>query len=179
MFHYPKGSYLGVWSADKLNIPEDQLLTTVTKDELINAFNTMTAPIQSVVGAMSFLSFLIGLIVIYVVTSLIIEENKENISLLKIVGYRKKEVYSMVLNSSAIFVIIGYILGIPLILSFLGAMFKSLTKEMTISLPMTISYTFLIVGFVIIYLTYEILKALSKRKINRISMNEILKSRLE
>ena len=33
------------------------------------------------VGTMAFMSFIIGLIVIYVVTSMIIEENKENISL--------------------------------------------------------------------------------------------------
>jgi putative ABC transport system permease protein len=32
---------------------------------------------------------------------------------------------------------------------------------------------------VIIYATYEISKMLSKKKVNRISMNEVLKSRLE
>ena len=58
-------------------------------------------------------------------------------------------------------------------------MFKSLTKEMSISLPITISYSYLIIGFVIIYVTYELSKALSKKKVNRISMTEVLKSRLE
>jgi putative ABC transport system permease protein len=179
LFGYPKDSYMGLWSNEKLDLPEDQLLTVVTKADLINAFQTMTQPIQSVVGILSFMSFLIGLIVIYVVTSMIIEENKENISLMKILGYRKKEVYSLILNSSAFMVVAGYILGIPLILSFLGAMLKSLTKEMSVSLPVTVNYVFLILGFVIVYLTYEISKALSRKKLNRISMNEILKSRME
>ena len=179
MLNFPSGSYIGIWSTEKLDIPENRLLTTVSKDDIKNSFNAMTAPIQTTVGAMAFMSFLIGLIVIYVVTPMIIEENKENISLMKVLGYRKKEIYSLILNSSAFIIILGYILGVPILIVSLGAMFKSITKEMSISLPITISYSYLFVGFVIIYITYEISKALSKGKVNRISMNEVLKSRLE
>jgi putative ABC transport system permease protein len=179
MFGLPTGSYMGLWSDEKLNIPTDQLLGVVTKNEIQNAFTVMMEPIQSMIGVMAFMAFLIGLIVIYVVTSMMIEENKENISLMKILGYRKREVYSLILNSSSFSVILGYILGVPLLLASLNEMFRSLTKEMSISLPITISYSYLIAGFAIIYITYEVSKALSKKKINRISMNEILKSRLE
>jgi len=179
MMKYPSGSYMGLWSMSKLNIPESKLLTTVTKDDIKNAFKSMTTPIQTMLGTMAAMSFLIGLIVIYVVTTMIIEENKENISLMKVLGYRKKEVYSLILNSSAFLVILGYILGVPILLALLGNMFKSLTKEMSISLPITISYSYLIIGFVIIYVTYEVSKALSKKKVNKISMTEVLKSRLE
>ena len=179
MLNYPAGSYMGLWSTDKLNIPENKLLTTVTVTDMKNAFDSMTKPIQSYLGAIAFMAFIIGLIVIYVVTSLIIEENKENISLMKIFGYRKKEVYSMILNSSSFIVVLGYILGVPILLLSLSALFKSVTKDMSIALPITISYGYLIIGFVIVYLTYELSKALSKKKVNRISMTEALKSRLE
>lgn len=179
MLNYTATSYMGLWSMSKLNIPQNKLLTTVTKSDIKTAFSAITAPIQTMVGTMAFMSFIIGLIVIYVVTSMIIEENKENISLMKVLGYRKKEIYSMFLNSSTFLVILGYILGVPLLLALLGLMFKSLTKEMTISLPITISYSYVVIGFLIIYITYEVSKALSKKKINKISMAEVLKSRLE
>jgi len=179
MLNFPSGSYMGIWSTERLDIPENKLLTTVTKEDIKNAFKAMTAPIQTTVGTMALMSFLIGLIVIYVVTSMIIEENKENISLMKVLGYRKKEIYSMILNSSIFLIVLGYILGVPLLLVSLSGMFKSLTKEMSISLPITISYSYLVIGFVIIYITFEVSKALSKKKINRISMHEVLKSRLE
>lgn len=179
IFNYPTGSYMGLWSTEKLSLPENTLLTTVTKDEIKSAFDAMTAPIQTTVGAMAFLSFIIGLIVIYVVTSMIIEENKENISLMKVFGYRKKEVYSLILNSSTFLVILGYVVGVPLLLTSMNALFKSITEEMTISLPITISPSYLLIGFAIIYMTYEISKALSKKKVNRISMSEVLKSGLE
>jgi len=122
------------------------------------------------------MAFMIGLIVIYVVTSLIIEENKETISLLKIFGYRKKEVNSLILNSSSGIIVIGYLLGIPLILASMSMMFKSLTESVNLAMPVTISYPYIIVGFIIIYLTYTLAKALSRRKINQISMGEALQS---
>jgi len=179
MFDYPDGSYFGIWSKEKLDIPENELLAALSVNDLKNAFNTMTQPVQAIIGAMAFMSFIIGLIVIYVVTSMIIEENKENISLMKILGYRKKEVNSLIIDSSALLVIAGYILGIPLLLASLGTMLKSLTKEMSIALPLRIDLLYLLIGFAVIYLTYELSKALSRRKVNRVSMNEILKSRME
>ncbi|WP_097025622.1 ABC transporter permease [Clostridium peptidivorans] len=179
MLRFPSGSYTGLWSSERIDIPENKLLAAVTVDDMRNAFNTMTKPLQAVIGGIAFISFIIGLIVIYVVTSLTIEENKENISLMKVLGYRKKEIYSLILNSSSFIVVIGYILGVPLLLASLSAMFKSITKDMSVSFPVTINYIYVLVGFVIIYLTYELSKLLSRRKINRISMAEALKSRME
>lgn len=179
MLGLPADSYIGLWSTEKIDIPENKLLASITVDEMRGAFDAMTKPLQSVIGVIGFMSFVIGLLVIYVVTSLTIEENKENISLMKVLGYRKKEVYSLILNSSSFIVIIGYILGVPLLLMSLSAMFKSITKDLTVSFPITINYIYVIVGFAIIFLTYELSKLLSRRKINRISMAEALKSRME
>ncbi|MBV7272736.1 FtsX-like permease family protein [Clostridium sp. PL3] len=179
MLNFPKNSYMGLWSTERLDIPENKLLATVTVDDMRTAFNTMTKPLQAVIGGVAFMSFVIGLIVIYVVTSLTIEENKDNISLMKVLGYRNKEVYSLILNSSAYIVIIGYILGIPLLLASMHVLFNSITKDMSVSFPVTVNYIYVLIGFIIIYLTYELSKLLSRRKINRISMADTLKSRIE
>jgi putative ABC transport system permease protein len=179
MVGLPSGSYIGLWSTEKLSVPEDRLLTVVTVDDMKKAFDAMTMPLQAIIGGIAFMSFIIGLIVIYVVTSLTIEENKENISLMKVLGYRKKEVYSLILNSSNFIVVLGYALGIPLLITSLKAMFKSMTKDMSITFPVTIDYLYVAVGFAIIYLTFELSKFLNRRKVNRISMSEALKSRME
>lgn len=175
MLKFPDNSYMGLWSTDKLTIPENKLLAEVTVNDMKNAFNSLIQPLQAALGIMAFMAFLIGLLVIYVVTSLTIEENKENISLMKVLGYRKKEVYSLILNSSTFVVVLGYILGVPILLTSLNAMFKSVTKDMSFSMPIIINYFYVLLGFVIIYLTYELSKFLSRRKVNRISMAEALK----
>ena len=61
----------------------------------------------------------------------------------------------------------------------MSAMFKSLTESIDLALPVTISYPYIIVGFVVVYLTYELSKALSRKKIDRISMSEALKAGME
>ena len=175
MLGFPAGSYVGLWSKTKLNIPEKSLYSTRSIDETIKDFNASMQPLQATIGVIAFLSFIIGLIVIYVVTSLIIEENKGTISLMKVFGYRRKEVNSLILNSSSMIIVIGYIIGIPLIMASMSAMFKSLTESIKMTLPVTISYPYILVGFVVVYLTYEISKALSRKKIAKISMSEALK----
>lgn len=179
MLGFPPNSYIGLWSTEKINIPANNLLAVVTVDDMKKAFDTMTKPLQAIIGGVAFMSFIIGLIVIYVVTSLTIEENKENISLMKVLGYKKKEIYALILNSSSFIVLLGYILGVPILLGSLNALFKSMTKDMSISFPVTIDYIYVLIGFLIIYLTFELSKLLSRRKINRISMAEALKSRTE
>ncbi|GFZ33443.1 permease [Clostridium zeae] len=179
MLGYPKESYMGLMSKEALNIPKEKLLSTATLDEIKNAFDALTKPMQAYVGAISFMAFIIGLIVIYVVTSLIIEENKENISLMKVLGYRKKEVYSLILNSSSFIVVLGYLIGIPLLLASVNEMISSATKSMNLAMPIRINYIYVLIGFIVIYLTYEVSKSVSRRKVNRISMTEALKSRVE
>jgi putative ABC transport system permease protein len=175
----PAGSYMGVWSNAALDIPENQLYSARTIEDSVKDFGKSTEPIQVAVGTISFMSFIIGLIVIYVVTSLIIEENKGNISLMKVFGYRRKEVNSLILNSSSIMIVIGYIIGIPLILTTMRVFFKSLTKSVNLTLPVVISYPYIIIGFAVIWLMYELSKAMSKRKVDRIPMTEALKAGAE
>ena len=179
MLGFPAVSYVGLWSKVKLDIPEKLLYSSNMVDDLIKAFNASIQPLQATIGVIAFMSFIIGLIVIYVVTSLIIEENKRNISLMKVFGYRRKEVNSLILNSSGVVIVIGYIIGIPLILAYMSELFKSLTKSIKLTLPVTISYSYVLVGFVVVYLTYELSKALSRKKIDRISMSEALKTGMD
>ncbi|MCS4480529.1 hypothetical protein JQ035_11285 [Clostridium botulinum] len=53
---------------------------------------------------------------------------------------------------------------------------KRVEKGTNFSIPMNISIKYIIIGFVIIYLTYEISKIFSKRKILAISMVEFTKT---
>jgi putative ABC transport system permease protein len=179
MMGLPAGSYSGLWSGAALDIPEDRLYRAQSMEESRKAFAQSTETLQATIGVIAVMAFAIGLIVIYVVTSLIIEENRGNISLMKVMGYRKKEVNGLVLNSSVFVVIAGYILGIPLILASMSALFQSLAKSVKVSLPVSISLPYILIGFAVVYLTYWLSRALSRKKVDRISMAEALKAGTE
>ena len=179
MFGMPQGSYLGLWSTEQLNIPQDQLYSIKSIDESIAAVKESSGAIQTLITMYSVMAFIIGMIVIYLVTSMIIEENKSSISLLKIFGYRKKEVNSLILNSSTIFVVIGYMIGVPLLLASIGGLLQSLDKSVGLALPVKLDPLYIAIGFIVLIATYEFAKWVCRKKIARIPMNEALKAGTE
>lgn len=179
MIGVPEDAYIGIWTNTKQVIPQEELLSATNIEDAIDAYEVLLAPITSMIAVISVLAFIIGLIVIYVVTSMMIEENKMNISLMKVFGYKGKEVNSLILNSSTIIVLIGYLMAIPILLTTLKAFFNSLTESMHMTMPIMISIPFIILGFIIVMLIYELSKALTRRKIYKISMSEALKAGAE
>lgn len=178
-FGMPEGSYTGLSSNELVDIPENQPYSIVSIEDKVAAVREAMIPIASMVGFVSVMAFIIGMIIIYVVTSMIIEENKNTISLMKIFGYRKKEVNSLVLNSSAIVVVIGYIIGIPLSFAAMGGLMKGLESSVAFSMPLTIDPLYIGVGFVVVMLSYELSKLLCRKKVNAVSMSEALKAATE
>ena len=176
---YPENSYLQIDSADKLNIPPDKLISEASKQDIIDGYNTMLMPMKYMIGGIAVMAFIIGLIVIYVVTSLVIEENKANISMFKILGYKKKEIYSLVLSSNIILVILGYIISVPLIIMSVASFFNAMTVDMNITIPSKLNISSILISFVIIIITYEISKSLNKSKVMKISMADSLKEKRE
>lgn len=178
-FGLPEGSYLGLWSPGPLNIPQEQLYSKKNTDETLAALKESMATVETMVVTYSTVAFIIGLIVIYLVTSMIIEENKTSISLLKIFGYRKKEVNALILNSSTIVVVIGYAIGVPMILATIGSLLQSLDNSVGITLPVVINPLYIAVGFLVVLLAFEASKLLCRKKVSAISMSEALKAGTE
>lgn len=175
MMNYEKNSYVGVYSKGKLDIDENLIFKVESKKETEEAFKAMIQPMKYSLTIMAIFASIIALIVIYVVTSIIVEENKGNISMLKVLGYKKEEINSLILDTGKIPVIIGYLLSIPILKISMGELMKKVAEDTNFSIPMNISLKYTIIGFVIIYLTYEISKILSKRKILTISMTDFMK----
>ncbi|MCO7125522.1 FtsX-like permease family protein [Sporolactobacillus shoreicorticis] len=171
----PSGSHNGVWSDKKLSIASDQLANMISRKDTQNSFKAMLQPLQATIGSIALIAFLIGLIIVYVMTSLVIEENKETISMLKVFGYKQKEIYSLVLSSNTLLVILGYALAVPLIILSLGGLFRSFSESANLSFPIRLSTWSIIIGFVIILITYGISRYAGKRKIGRIPLSDILK----
>lgn len=176
---YPENSYLEVYSKKELNISEDKLLMKNEKEDLLNSFETMLEPLNYMIGIIGLFAFIIGLIVMYVVTSLLIEENKLNISLFKVLGYKKKEIYSLIFGSNTILIIIGYLLSIPILFTSLNKFFMIITEEMNVAIPIRINEKNVVIGFILIYITYLVSNALNKKRVNKIQMTDVLKSRAE
>lgn len=179
-FGFPEGSYNGAFSNVLLDIPENESFSLTSLEDKYAGVEEIWAPVKSLIGLIATIAFIIGVIVIYVVTSLVIEENTKTISLMKIFGYRKREVNALILNSSMIFVVVGYVIGIPLTMAAIDVLIRSMERSVGMMLPATrIGLPYILIGFVVVMLSYELSKLLCRKKVNAVSMNVVLKPGIE
>jgi putative ABC transport system permease protein len=169
--------YSGMFSMEKQDIEEKNIVSLSKRDELLEGVETMIKPIRGLLYLLSILSFIIGLLILYVVISMLIEENRSNISLFKVLGYHKKEISSLIINSTTILVLIGFVLSIPLIIQLSQMLLNAITETMSFYFYATLKPLSTLYGFVLIMLTFIISKAISKRKLNSVSMVDSLKAR--
>lgn len=172
------GSYIGVLSKNKLNIDEN-LLAGVHDFGELDALADLSLTMTTMVALITIVASLAGAIIIFLVTSLMIEESRSTISLMKVFGYRGKEVAKLILNSSAPVVFIGFWLGLPLMLAVGNTLYGYLGEMINFVMPMIVSPLYVLISFVVIFAVYEVTKWLCGRKLAKISMSEALKAGTE
>jgi putative ABC transport system permease protein len=174
-----ENSYIGLFSKIKLDIPNEKLSGTKSMSELPAAMDEFLGQTVSMVASMTIVSSVVALIIIYLVTSLIIEENRNTISLFKVFGYRRREIRSLILNSSTLVIVAGFLLGIPIAAASMGAVYGYIGKLINLILPAIVSPLYVAVSFAVIMLAYQLSKMLCAKSLETVSMNEALKTMTE
>jgi putative ABC transport system permease protein len=124
-------------------------------------------------------SSLMALLILYILFSLLIDENSRSIALLKILGYEAREIRTLMLRIFDAPFLLGFLAGIPLLFEFYGGMMEQSFQEINMTMPLHLSLANILSGFAILYLTYLLTRNLSGRKILRIAMTDVLKSMQE
>ncbi len=175
----PENAYLGVFSKKALPIPEDKILTKITKDDLIKAFEDSSETINQMFQMMGMISFFLSLTIIYVLSTLTIAENRKPLALFKILGYFERELSTIFLGFNNFSFVLGFLLGIPIYNRFVTYVFKELLKDYDFSIKMEVGLNVGLVVFVFLGLAFLISKFLGRRRIYKISPAVILKEQME
>ncbi|MDD3392878.1 MAG: ABC transporter permease [Bacilli bacterium] len=134
----------------------------------IEIFNTV---IYVIIGFAS----LMALIIIAVIANIIVEENKKTISLMKVMGYKNKEISNIVLNIYTPFVVIFYLLSIPIMIEILKAIISMITDDINMAIPIAISPFMAGMGLVGIMAAYYVAIAISRKALNKVPLAVALK----
>ena len=121
-----------------------------------------------------FASFM-ALIIIAVIANIVVEENRRTISLMKVMGYKNKQISSIVLNIYTPFVVVAYLLSIPVMIAVLKSIVKSLVGDMGMAIPIAMSPLMAIVGLVGLVIAYYVAISLSRRVLNNVPLAIALK----
>ena len=175
----PEDSYIGLFSTKELDIPDEKLSGTKSMSQLPEAMDEFMGQMISMVALMTIVSSVVALIILYLVTSLAIEENRNTISLFKVFGYRRGEIRSLILNSSTFVVVTGFLIGIPAAVASMGSLYGYLGNLINLVLPPIVSPIYVIISFAAIMLTYQLSKWMCAKNIDTVSMSEALKAGTE
>ncbi|GGM38157.1 permease [Paraliobacillus quinghaiensis] len=171
---YPKRSYTSLYSKESLKIDPEALLTTTTTESTIDGYNQLIKPLQYMVIGIAIGAGIIGILIIYILVSLLIEENSYKISLMKVIGYDDKSIRRLMIDFNSWFVILGFLIGIPVTLWSMSAFLTSITTEMNLTIPVQLDWLNVVISFIVILVAYFISILLNQRKLNNVSMHEAI-----
>ena len=100
-------------SESPITIDSDDLVKTITKQSLADQINEVKVNMERLVGVINLFAILICEVVVYMMVNVLISESTASVSMLKVLGYRNKEINKMVLN------VYHFLVPIALVLSFL------------------------------------------------------------
>lgn len=175
----PKDCYNIVMSDKELDYDEDELSKTITKTSLAKQIDEVKANMEKMVGVLNIFAVLICVIAVYMMVNVLMTESASSVSMLKVLGYREREINSMVLNVYHLLVPIAMV--ISLLLGFFGT---KLVFEKNVSVYKTYLATLIypssVVKFVLLILvSYAVSLLLLRGKVKKISMVESLKDNRE
>jgi len=179
---WEQGAYNAIMATEplalSLDLSDGAVFKTKSAETIAVAMEKYTTLMRLFVYGICAIAFALGIIILYIIASISIDESKEQISLMKVFGYKGNEIGAMMLNSSRIFVVLGYLIGVPMGFYMAKLLFMIL-EYLDISMTATIKPLYILISFVVIMLTFEVSKKLCTRKIGKVSLSEMMKTQEE
>jgi putative ABC transport system permease protein len=154
--------------------PDEDFAAVISKEGLIDQNESLEGYMYLMTNIMVGGSGIIAASILFVLTSFTVEKNYYAISLLKVMGYNRREVNGMILNSYFVYALLSYLISIPIALLILRLIVVFFAGYGVI-LPLRFEPVSLVITLGILLLIFFISTYLSRRKINRIPLQEVLK----
>lgn len=106
--------YNVVFSDHALSIPSGRLAATTTREDVKKAAGIFSDQMQGMIYTIGGVSIVIFVIVLYLMMKVMIDRSSFHIALIKIFGFRNREVRKMYLDANFYVVVLGALLSIPL-----------------------------------------------------------------
>lgn len=168
-----------IMSDEELEIPDDKIIQTIKKTDAKEQFQNMSDQMNVMVYFLIGIGAIICIASIYVAANMLVSENRSNISMLKVLGYKDKQINQIVLNVNHILLPIGFLVSIPLVfastnwfLVFLAEFIGALPKAYIA--PQSFLYT-----AILVCCSYFGSLFLLRRKVSKVDMVESLKGNRE
>lgn len=169
-----RGVYNGLWSNQR-PATETGISYVFSISDLARNIEVGMEMIRVSLSIMLVISIILGCIIMILITNFIIDDNQKQISILKVMGYSEKEISKMVLTVYFPFVILAYLISVPITRSAIDFVMNQIAAQLPMAIPTDFTFIQAIGGLSVILITYFIAMKCSKFQLDKISLHEVLK----
>lgn len=178
LFGEPDDYYNVVFSDHDLEIESGRLYSTITKMDVEKAAGIFVNQMQGMIITLGMVSVIIFAIVLYLMMKVMIDRSAFSISLIKIFGYRDKELKKMYLDGNFYVIAIGALLSVPLGKMIMDAIYEpAFTPNVACGVDKSFSVWIYLGIFALVFILYFIINHLLVRRIRKMIPAEVLKNR--
>ncbi len=169
--------YNCVLSDEPLDIDEGRLYGTTTKTDIERSAAVFTELMMSMIVMLIVIAIIIFFAVMFLMLNVMVERASFGISLVKVFGYKTRDVKRLYLNGNALLIAIGALIEIPLSKLIIDKVFPlfipNVTSGINLVFPLYI-YPIIFAGTMAVY---YVITAILVRKLGKITPAEVLKNR--
>ncbi len=169
--------YNVVFADHELDIDSGRLYAVTSKEEISKSSDVFVTKLKPMIYMMVVVSALIFCVVMYLMMKVMIDRSAFSISLIKIFGYRKKEIKKLYLNGNFYVVAVGAAICIPLSKKLMDLMYPVLISNVSCGMNLTFGWKLYLGIYLAVILMYVIINQLLVRRLNQVLPAEVLKNR--
>lgn len=160
-----------------LDIDSGRLYAVSSKEEVQKSADVFVELMWPMTIMLSAVSALIFLVVMYLMLKVMVDRSASSISMLKVFGYRKKEIRKLYLNGNLAVVAVSALVSIPVSKAVMDALYPYLVSNVAANLNLTFSWWMYAGLFAAIIVLYFLSMPILMRRVNKILPAEVLKNR--
>lgn len=158
------------------DIEEEDIATVITERDITKMCDQLDHSMGSYMEYFQVLCVLLSAVLIYLLTKIIIEKNENAISMTKILGYENREIASLYLLSTTMFLLVADAVGVALGAVIMAQAWKAIMFGYSGWFTFLIEPAGYIQMFVFVLVGYLIVMVFDFNRIKKIPMDEALKN---
>jgi putative ABC transport system permease protein len=168
-----------ILSDKSLPIPDGKIAQEVKASAIREQTDTMMVMMDTMLWMLIVLGIILCIAAVYVAVDMMVTESRSNISMLKVLGYRDRQIDQIVLNVHHMLLPIGIVLAIPATLAAEDAFFRMMVDYGVMRMDTYIAPRSYVLAIGLTVLCYAGSLYLLRRKVKRVDMIESLKDNRE
>ncbi|MCR5291415.1 MAG: ABC transporter permease [Eubacterium sp.] len=172
-----KDYYNVVFSDKELSIDPGRVYSITTREDIVKGSSVFTSLMMPMIYVISFASAIIFCVVMYLMMKVMIDRSAYNISLIKVFGYKRKEIRKLYLDGNFYIIAIGALICLPLAKIIMNKMFPFMISNVACGLNVKAPVMFFIVTYIVILLLYFMINSILVSRLNKFTPAEVLKNR--